>query len=338
MENNIDEKSLKKNKSAKAVNHFPSIAFLAFLIFAVIFSYLRNDISAFNAWVLRNIGRGPEVDQATLFKKKSAKEDDKKKAGNVTAANASKTVQKNKPKPKPAPQPKPKPKPKFVAKTETPIVTLLPKGEKSSVVFPKCPPLRMFNGNSRGFENTDIILTSDGKKLIMLAVCYDHKPEEIIVSNSEKNGPGAAFQDDSMELFLMKDRDSDYYFQYVCSASGANKTYHMRNDKKKSNAYEPLGLPDGFVEPKITADLYNKGYKVYMEINLCDIGIDQLKDGDTFLIQVVRNYRGQYAPNHKVMQLFPNYAYGTREENANNHERKSFQPVTVISAEKLEKK
>ena len=304
---------------------FPFIALLVFLAFAAFFSYMRFEISAVNAWILRSIGRGSSVDQTTLF--------GKKKTGSEKAKTQNTSTKKQKTKPKKRNVTRPRIR-RVVSKTETPIVALLLGDKKYDVDLPKCAPLRLFDGRN-GSPRTDILLTSDGKKLFLLAICYDNSPDDIIVSHSEKEGPSAAFKDDSMEVFLMKDRQSGFYSQYVCSASGVNIAYHMKNGK---TSYEPMTTPLRGGALGATAELFKRGYKVFMEIDLANIGLDQVKEGDTFLIQVARNFRGQFSERCKIMQLFPNDAYGKDETNANNHDRKSFQPVKIICAEKLEKK
>jgi len=66
-----------------------------------------------------------------------------------------------------------------------------------------------------------------------------------------------------------------------------------------------------------------------ISIDLRNNGIKKIKPGDSFLMQIVRNYRGQGYKNSVTLHLFPVYIYADKRMGRNNHDRRAFQKVIV---------
>ena len=215
-------------------------------------------------------------------------------------------------------------------KTQTPVVWFtndFPEWSNSDLrIFPS---LRKFDGTLWNKEKTEIKMTTDGKKLFIICRFYDKKTQEAITSHGAAN----PWQDDGIEIFLMKDRKSEYYCQYGISVGGGGQTlYYKITDKP--NAGQRTDLAKGFELPRFNVDESREWFEFEIKIFISNIGIDSLKPGDTLLMQIVRNYRGQQTPESAGLQLFPVYIYGDNRLGLGNHDRRAFQPVMIETAGK----
>jgi hypothetical protein len=80
-------------------------------------------------------------------------------------------------------------------------------------------------------------------------------------------------------------------------------------------------------------DEFNGGFEIEMKISLSNLGFKKLEPGDTFLLQIVRNYRGQNEKDSATLHLFPVYIYADNRLGRNNHDRRAFQKVQIERAE-----
>jgi hypothetical protein len=186
-------------------------------------------------------------------------------------------------------------------------------------------PLRKYDGTAWNKEKTEIKGATNGKMLFLICRFYEKDPYSAIVENTagKNNNP---WKDDSIELFLMKDRQSSYYCQYVVSVSGKGSiNYYKNGDNPKSASSQKL--PSGFVRPRCKVNELDGYYEIEMSIDLSNIGISNLEPGESFLMQVVRNYRGQGYKDSVLLHLFPVYIYADKRLGASNHDRRTFQKV-----------
>ena len=213
-------------------------------------------------------------------------------------------------------------------KTKTPIISY-------SYDFPEWDdpglslftPLRKYDGTLWKKEKTEVKASTDGKKLYIILRLYDQDPDNAVTRYSQKDGSNA-WKDDSIELFLMKDRRSTFYCQYIVSVSGRGGVLYYQNGTAP-NRGSHKNLPTNFVKPRFSSDTFDEGFELEMAIDLRNVGITKLKRGDSFLIQIVRNYRGQGDPKSVTLHLFPVYIYADKRLGVNNHDRRAFQKVIV---------
>ncbi|MDD5727348.1 MAG: hypothetical protein PHV59_02180 [Victivallales bacterium] len=185
-------------------------------------------------------------------------------------------------------------------------------------------PLRKYDGTVWNKERTEIKCSTDGRRLYLLCRFYDRHPEQAVTSHDGAH----AWQDDSIEVFLMKNRKSKFYCQYILSVTGKGTVLGYSN-KPQSWQWVRYALPKDFVSPHYDADRFDWGFELELSIALNNIGIEDLKPGDSLLMQIVRDYRGQGSKKSVLLQLFPVYIYGDVRMGGNNHDRRAFQPVKV---------
>ncbi|MDD5698026.1 MAG: sugar-binding protein [Victivallaceae bacterium] len=210
-------------------------------------------------------------------------------------------------------------------KTQTPVICYregFPYWEDAGLTL--FAPLRKYDGTLWNREKTEIKASTDGRRLYVLCRFYDKNPAQAVTSNSAGN----AWRDDSIELFLMKDRKSDFYCQYIVSVSGSGCVLYDKNTRQP-NRGERADIPKNFVSPRYSVNSFEGGFEIEMSIALSNIGIRELKPGASLLMQIVRNYRGQGYSNSVLLQLFPVYIYGDKRLRPSNHDRRAFQPAVV---------
>ncbi len=301
-----------------------------FLAFMGIFSFFRSEIAEYAASLLAM------ANEITLSKKK---------AGTSPPASTIQIVTNRKYNAKQ----KKTAKKKLVRKTDdrfkNPVTAKLPKTKTPEIsyseVFPEWndswmrlfTPLRKYDGTVWRKERTEIKGSTDGKKLYLLCRFYDKNPDQAVTSNTEGKGGNNAWKDDSIELFLMKDRKSKFYYQYIVSVTG-NGTVHYCVNSKIPNGRTSAKLPENFVKPRYRVNEFNGGFEIEMVIDLRNIGIKAIKPEESFLMQVVRNYRGQGYKNSVALHLFPVYIYADKRMGINNHDRRAFQKVIVKKVDK----
>lgn len=216
-------------------------------------------------------------------------------------------------------------------KTPVPLVQLLddkPSRDKLKTLTP-FPKLRSYNGDDWDQEKTDIFMAVHGTKLYALCILHDSNPDEIVTEFSEKGGGHNAYKDDSIELFLMPSEDPESYSQHVCSASGEYQSYYNGINSDNPTAKTAGEKPDNVQDPLIEVERLDKGFLVYMEIDLREIGLEKVESRDALSLQVVRNYRGQGNSDSHTLHLFPTHIYGDTKLGLNNHDRRAFQPVKI---------
>lgn len=291
---------------------------LSFVFFVFLFSLFRERISLFNTWCLALTGELEVSDSPEPYGRT---------AGGISAG---KTGQSGVNTAGSAYDP---------AKS---VVTELPKTKRPEVLFipfganpedfelPFFPALRKYSGEEWSEERTRIAMATDGFKLFVFMTCFDKHPENLVTEFSEVQNVSIPWRDDSVELFLMKDREAGYYCQYITSVSGLSRIYYYLVNPDDPRIGNNQKLPDGFSKPLIYADRFPEGYKIKMIIHLDNLSIENLKAGDELLVQIVRNYRGQGGPNSIALHLFPAWIYADNRFGLNNHDRRAFQPVYVV--------
>jgi hypothetical protein len=215
-------------------------------------------------------------------------------------------------------------------KTETPIISFVGNSSPGwnspgGILF---PPLRNVNGTPWSDEKTEIKIFTDGKKLFIFCRLYDKNPGDALIGDPKKLKKKGLWDIDSIEFFIMKNNKSDCYCQYVLTAGGKTSSlaYKIGN---KTNQYTQMTLPKSFELPRLSVEEFNGGFELEAKIALSNIEIDRLKQGDSILVQIVRNYRGQSEKNSASVQLFPMHIYADSKIGRNNHDRRAFQPVLV---------
>ena len=188
-------------------------------------------------------------------------------------------------------------------------------------------PLRKYDGKVWNKEKTEVKASTDGKKLYIIIRLYDHAPGKAITKYTQRDGSNA-WKDDSIELFLMKDRKSKYYCQYIISVTGRGTLLYCQAGKDPNKGIRKK-LPAGFVKPRFSVDSFDEGFEMEISIDLRNIGVNKLQRGDSLLMQIVRNYRGQGSSNSVALHLFPVYIYADKRLGINNHDRRAFQKVLV---------
>lgn len=238
---------------------------------------------------------------------------------------------------------------KVIAKTDErfkyPVTAELPKTKTPTIsyseLFPEWSdswltlftPLRKYDGTVWRKERTEIKGSTDGKKLYLLCRFYDKNPDQAVTSNTEGKDGRYAWKDDSIEVFLMKDRESKFYYQYIVSVTGKGTVFYQMNSNVP-NRGTSTKLPEGFARPRYRVSEFAGGFEIEMTINLINIGIKSIKPGESFLMQIVRNYRGQGYKNSVTLHLFPVYIYADNRMGINNHDRRAFQKVIVKKVDK----
>ena len=126
----------------------------------------------------------------------------------------------------------------------------------------------------------------------------------------------------------MKNSKSEYYCQYIISVSGKGLTlYNKATDKP--NVGQAATPPKSFELPRFSAEDFDGGFDLEIRLALSNIDVETLNPGDTLLMQVVRNYRGQSEKRSVILQLFPVHIYGDSRFGATNNDRRAFQAIPV---------
>lgn len=221
-----------------------------------------------------------------------------------------------------------------------PVTINLPKTDTPEIVYtdgypdwmnssyPVFPMLRSYKGTPWNQEKTLFKVSTDGKKLYFICRLFDKAPDKAVTKHTEGKGGKDAWRDDSIEVFLMKNTKSKFYCQYIVSVSGAG-TVLFNENASQPNSVKSTKMPEGFARPSFDVNQFKGGFEIELRVYLSNIGIDNLKPGDSFLIQIVRNYRGQGAKDSVTLQLFPVYIYADSRFGTSNHDRRAFKPVKV---------
>ncbi len=297
--------------------------FSLFLLLALIFSVFRYQIGSYAAWFL-----------AMTREIKITEKQDKPGSGSGTIKII--TGVKVMPTKKGVQKKKAKPVAKKSSYFKKPVTAKLPKTKLPQIVWSTDYPvwkkndpaifesLRKYDGTVWTKERTRIRISTDGSRLFFLCRFYDKHPDQAITRNNATN----AYRDDSIEIFLMKNRKSKHYCQYIISVDSQGRASYITTTDIP-NRGSKVNAPKNFVYPRFDAEAFDGGFKLKVIISLSNIGIRYLKPGESFLLQVVRNYRGQGNKESVILQLFPAYIYADKRLGANNHDRRSFQKVTA---------
>ena len=271
-----------------------------FFVFVVLFSFARTPIAEVGAWML-----------ALSRELKTTEEDTE--GDSVELAE------------------KPEPQIRNLPKTEQPVV-LFSNDPPSwqDTVFATFPKLRNHNGDPWGNEDTEIRACTNGRKLFVMARLYDQDPDSAITRHSQTQS-SLAWRDDSIELFLMRDNKTDIYCQYALSVSGIGHDYYLKGTDNPSS-FATVEMPKDFTPPIFESRKLENRFELEVIIDLQNIGIEDLKPGGSFLIQIVRNYRGQGESDSVTLQLFPTHIYADKRFSILNHDRRAFQPVKIVES------
>ncbi|HBC86171.1 MAG TPA: hypothetical protein DCZ94_04370 [Lentisphaeria bacterium] len=307
-----------------------------FLVFAWYFASYRHTLYSVNSWLFALTGEiqqvrfsegGKDDDYpapAATGAKPAADAKNKKATDSKTAAPAAKKTESDPSKPVRSNLPQtPQPKILLVASSSMQDID-----EKKMPLF---PPLRSFNGTEWKKEKTEIRMASDGLSLYASFLCYDADPANLTTKYSESEGTISAWKDDSIEFFLMKDKNADCYYQIATSASGLSHIFYMKTQEGSITSGVNQGdFPAEFKKPFIRSEKCPEGYKVTMEVNLQSMGFPKLDAGKEILVQVVRNYRDLADPSCAELQLFPTFIYGDNRYGSQNHDRRAFMPARIV--------
>ena len=303
---------------------------LLFILFIGIFSFFRSGIAEYAASLLAM------TNEITLSKAKNGRVESRPTIQIVTN-NKFTAIQKK------GASRKTSKKTTLDARFKNPVTAKLPKTKTPTIAFAEFypewddswldlfTPLRKYDGTIWRKEKTEIKGSTDGKGLYLLCRFYDKEPDKAVTSNTKGKSGANAWKDDSIEVFLMKDRKSKEYFQYIASVTGKGATHYCKNTKAP-NRGTTTTLPKNFVKPRYRANEFDGGFEIEISISLSNLGIKKLKPGDSFLMQIVRNYRGQGYQNSVTLHLFPVYIYADNRMGINNHDRRAFQKVVVKKA------
>ncbi|MCK4982881.1 MAG: hypothetical protein KAS17_08155 [Victivallaceae bacterium] len=309
----------------KDIQKIPGNVFFVtlFLIFMVIFSYFRLTIAKYAVSLLA-------MTHEILLSTKKTGSGEFRPAMQIVTGNKFTANQKNK-SGKTVSTSK-----KLDDRFKNPVTAKLPKTKTPTIspgeYFPEWndpglalfTPLRKYDGTIWRKEKTEIKGSTDGKKLYLICRFYDKEPDEAVTTNSAAN----AWKDDSIEVFLMNNRKSKNYYQYIVSVTGKGATLYYKNTKAPNRGTNTT-LPKDFMKPRYSADDFDGGFEIELAIDLSNIGINKIKQSDSFLMQITRNYRGQGYGNSVNLQLFPVYIYADNRMGASNHDRRAFQKVVV---------
>ncbi len=193
--------------------------------------------------------------------------------------------------------------------------------------IPEFPEMRTEKGEKWDKEKTLIKMTCDSKDLHVYVKCFDSNKEELVTKYSKNEGAASAWKDDSIEIFLMKDKGSKIYCQYIASASGLVHCF-CEEAGDLPFTYSTPPLKNTFKQPEHDVNVVNDGFEITMTISLANLGIEHLMHGDKILMQIVRNYRGD-GKDGISLQLFPCYIYADSRIAPSNHDRRAFIPVEI---------
>jgi hypothetical protein len=335
-----------KNKNTTGKHNIkilqPEVCFIAlFLVFALIFISFRAKFADYAAWLLamtHEISIAPaKTNQAkdqgsqgqTQVQPQEQQAPIKISALAQIPAPKNKVAERINPAVKKNPEISDKPVKANLPKTDIPaIFHTIGVPDWSRPDFAPFPPLRKFDGTAWDEEKTEIRIATDGKTLYVLYRAYDKNPGEAIIGDSKTRKVKGLWDTDSFELFLMKSGNSDYYCQYISSVNGKGKTCYNKI-ASKPNSYQSVTPPKSFKFPRFSAEEFDWGFELEIKIALSNIDVDTLKVGDSLLMQIVRNYRGQAEKTSVTLQLFPVYIYADSRPGINNHDRRAFQAVPV---------
>lgn len=315
--------------------------FVLFLVFVAIFSVFRNKIADYAAGLLaitHEISIAPAkknqvADQGQTPVQTQHQEQQApikiSPQQNITTKN--KVAERINPTVVKKPEVSNKPVLVNLPKTDIPVINFTNKtpafSDSGLVLF---PPLRKHDGTDWNEEKTEIKIATDGKKLYVMLRLYDKNPGDAITGDPKTRKGKGIWEMDSIEFFIMKNNKSEYYCQYLISVSGtAQTTYNKITDKPNSG--KAATPPKSFEFPRYNAEEFDGGFEIEMKIALSNIDIETLSPGDSLLMQIVRNYRGQKAKNSATLQLFPVYIYADSRLGMDNHDRRAFQEISVKS-------
>lgn len=316
---------------------FETYFIVLFLVCVLIFSIFRANIADYAAWLLAmtheiSLSTAKSSQSKTTGQAQQAQTQELQAPIKITALSQA-PPQKNKVAERINPTvSKPaaisdKPVTVDLPKTETPVISFISSSpgwnSHGSRLF---PPLRNFNGTAWNDEKTEIKMFTDGKTLYLFCRLYDKKAGEAVVGDPKKLKRKGLWDTDCIEFFIMKTSKSNNYCQYILSASGRTET-HLNKITSKPNLWENATMPKSFELPRLSAEEFDGGFELEARIALSNIDIDMLRPGDSLLLQIVRNYRGQSDKNSVTTQLFPVFIYADSKLGMNNHDRRAFQPV-----------
>ena len=300
----MSQHSAKKHTSSP----FPKICIL-FLIFISLFIYFRASISGLSTALLSISGEIHTADSET-----KTVEDD---AGNKTKIKRKKWSK--------VPTLTKLPK---TASFYIPILSKEPTANTNQLII--IPEMRIYNGKKWEDETTTVKMGIFNNFLYVFINCTDKQPDGIATVYA-KNDSKNIWQDDSIEIFMMKDRDDDNYCQYMISPIGTYHCYHWETIIDRIDKGSELEKGEDFILPRINAKISEKGYNLNIKIALQNIGITNTDKTDTILLNMIRNYRELYSDKRVETQLYPTHIYvDNRFNRASNHNRKGFQPVKII--------
>jgi cellulose/xylan binding protein with CBM9 domain len=293
-----------------------------FLVFVGLFTFVRYPIGEFYVWMLSITNEVKLSSHSLEFELDGSGLQTKSKKKNRTKAKKKKKVVTDRGKPVTVNLPK----------TKTPLVLVTEDFPSwSDQTFSNFPALRLANGKFWNKEKTFIRMTTDGRKLYILIKLFDKFPNKAITKFSESNSSNA-WQDDSIEIFLMKNQKSNFYCQYCFSVSGIGTFIYFKTTKQYYAGARGK-IPDDFAAWGYDAEEFDNRFEMEITIPLSNIGISNLKPNDSFLMQIVRNYRGQKQKGSTTLHLFPSHIYADKRFGISNHDRRAFQPLKVMDAD-----
>ena len=128
----------------------------------------------------------------------------------------------------------------------------------------------------------------------------------------------------------MKNKNSDFYCQYLISPAGYNYCYYLKTIPNRLDTGNQTKIDKKFKFPYTEAEITDNGYNIELKVSLLNIGIKPGTLPESILIQIVRNYRGRDNKARLETQLYPTHIYVDNRYGASNHHRKAFIPSKII--------
>ena len=291
---------------------------IAFLIFSGIFLLLREPISKCSSTILYVTG---DIKPTSV---------DFNVENSIDGQRNLKQHKKNKVKRKKQKKLKSKPQLTKLPKTSSfsiPLLSSDPNSDTAELVT--LPEMRKFNGKKWEEESTTIKIGIYNNYLYFFIACSDKNPKDIETNFSKKNQKDI-WKDDGLEIFIMKNKNADSYYQYLVSPNGYNYCYYLKTIPNKLHQGNHAKIDKNFKFPYTEAEITKDGYNIELKVSLENIGIKPGNLPKSILIQIVRNYRNIQNKNRLATQLYPTHIYADNRFGTSNHHQKAFIPSKII--------
>ena len=308
-----------KDKKKKLSSSLFFQIIVAFLIFNGIFLLLREPISKFSSTILYVIGdirptsTNFNIEANAINNNVKIRESQKSKDEKIKRKKWNSKPQLTK-----------------LPKTSSfyiPILRSEPNAETKELVT--LPEMRKYTGKKWKEESTIVKIGIYNNFLYFFFKCSDINPKDISTDYSKAN-KFDIWKDDSLEIFLMKDKNASSYCQYLLSPAGYNYSFRLETIPERLDKGNQMGIDKTFQLPYSNAEITKDGYNAELKIALQNINIEPENLPKSILIQIVRNYRNLYTEDRLETQLYPTFIYVDNRFGASNHHQKAFLPSKIL--------